>query len=191
MCRSKKSMSGQVERCSSSRISVTAVVENASGVTGPSIARSRTATTRRASSTEVMKGNNRRSKCRSGNWISRALPIVSALIPVLSDRKNTGTGAVPPSDISDPRSGRGCRPGSQLDVDALGVQVVVHVRRAALRAVPAQLGPVEPDHGVDEAVTVHPHRPRVDPVDHPKSGREVLRPHGPTQPVVAVVGDGD
>src|SRR3954453_17556712 len=91
MCRSKKSINGQVERCSSSRISVTAVVENANGVTGPSIALSRMATTRRASSTVEMKGNNRRSKCRSGNWISSALPIVSALMPVASDRKYTGT----------------------------------------------------------------------------------------------------
>ena len=67
------------------------MVENASGVTGPSIAASRIATTRRASSTVEMNGISRRSNRRSGNWISSALPIVSALIPVLSERKNTGT----------------------------------------------------------------------------------------------------
>ena len=91
MCRSKKSISGHVDVCSSCRISVTAVVEKASGVTGPSAASSRIATTRRASSTVVMNGISRRSNRRSGNWISSALPIVSALMPVLSERKNTGT----------------------------------------------------------------------------------------------------
>ena len=98
MCRSKKSISGQRDRCSSSRISVTAVVEKASGVTGPSMAASRVATTLRASSTVVMKGISRRSKRSSGNWISRALPMVSALMPVLSDRKKTGTAGG--SDVS-------------------------------------------------------------------------------------------
>ena len=39
----------------------------------------------------------RRSNRRSGNWISRALPIVSALIPVLSERKKTGMKAAPPT----------------------------------------------------------------------------------------------
>jgi hypothetical protein len=91
MCRSKKSISGQVDVCSTSRISETAVVENASGVTGPAIALSRTSTTRRASSTVVMNGISRRSNRSSGNWISSALPMVSALMPVLSDRKKTGT----------------------------------------------------------------------------------------------------
>ena len=57
MCRSKKSISGQRDLCNSSRISVTAVVENAKGVRGPPIASSSTATTRRASSTVVMNGN--------------------------------------------------------------------------------------------------------------------------------------
>ena len=41
-------------------------------------------------STVEMNGISVRSKCRSGNWMSSALPIVSALIPVLSERKNTG-----------------------------------------------------------------------------------------------------
>ena len=91
MCRSKKSISGQTDLWSSSRTSVTAVVEKASGVTGPAAARSRMATTFRASSTEEMNGISRRSNRRSGNWISSALPIVSALMPVLSDRKKTGT----------------------------------------------------------------------------------------------------
>ena len=91
MCRSKKSISGQTDLCSSSRISVSAVVEKANGVTGPAAAASRIATTFRASSTEEMNGISRRSKCRSGNWISSALPMVSALIPVLSERKKTGT----------------------------------------------------------------------------------------------------
>ena len=56
-----------------------------------SSASSRLATTSRASSTVEMKGITRRSKRVSGNWISRALPIVSALMPVLSERKKTGT----------------------------------------------------------------------------------------------------
>ena len=91
MCRSKKSISGQTDLCSSVRISVSAVVEKANGVTGPAAAASRISTTFRASSIEEMNGISRRSKCRSGNWISSALPMVSALIPVLSERKNTGT----------------------------------------------------------------------------------------------------
>ena len=91
MWRSKKSISGHLDVCSASRISGTAVVENTRGVAGPAIASSRMATTRRASSTVVMNGIRCRSNRRSGNWISSALPIVSALMPVLSDRKNTGT----------------------------------------------------------------------------------------------------
>ena len=55
------------------------------------MAASKTPTTRRASSTVEMNGINRRSKIRSGNWMSSALPMVSALMPVLSDRKKTGT----------------------------------------------------------------------------------------------------
>ena len=90
MCRSKKSINGHFDWCSTSRISLMAVVENANGVTGPSIAASRTPTTLSASSTVVMNGINRRSKRRSGNWMSSAFPIVSALIPVLSDKKKTG-----------------------------------------------------------------------------------------------------
>jgi hypothetical protein len=38
-----------------------------------------------------MNGITVRSKRRSGNWMSSAFPIVSALMPVLSDRKKTGT----------------------------------------------------------------------------------------------------
>ena len=91
MCRSKKSIKGHVDLCSSSRMSVSAVVEKASGVTGPAAALSRISTTRRASAIVEMNGISRRSKRRSGNWISSAFPIVSALIPVLSDRKKTGT----------------------------------------------------------------------------------------------------
>ena len=91
MCSSKKSMIGHRERCNSIRISSTAAVVNASGVTGPSMAASRIATTLRASSSELMKGMSRRSNRRKGNWMSKALPIVSALMPVESDRKNTGT----------------------------------------------------------------------------------------------------
>jgi hypothetical protein len=37
-----------------------------------------------------MKGISRRSNRSCGNWMSRAFPIVSALIPVLLDRKKTG-----------------------------------------------------------------------------------------------------
>ena len=58
----------------------TAIVEKARGVTGRAAALSKIATTRRASSTEVMNGRRRRSNRRAGNWISRAFPIVSALI---------------------------------------------------------------------------------------------------------------
>jgi len=37
-----------------------------------------------------MNGISVRSNCSSGNWMSSALPIVSALMPVESDKKNTG-----------------------------------------------------------------------------------------------------
>jgi hypothetical protein len=91
MWMSKKSMIGARVLASSARTVSSAAVVNTSGVTGPSIASSRMATTRRASSTVVMNGNGDRSKRVSGNWISSALPIVSALMPVLSERKKTGT----------------------------------------------------------------------------------------------------
>src|SRR3954469_15392065 len=87
----KKSMIGALVRNSSSRTSSTAAVVNTSGVTGPDIASSSWATTSRAISTVEMNGISVRSKCTSGNWMSSALPIVSALMPVLSDRKKTGT----------------------------------------------------------------------------------------------------
>ena len=90
-CRSKKSITSARVRCSSVRISSTAAVVNTSGVTPEAITASITATTRRASPTVVMKGKSRRSKATSGNWMSSALPIVSALMPVESERKNTGT----------------------------------------------------------------------------------------------------
>ena len=79
------------------RISSLTTVVKAIGVTGPSAARSSTSTTRCASSIVEMNGISRRSNRSCGNWISSALPIVSALIPVLLERKNTGvagTGAV-------------------------------------------------------------------------------------------------
>ena len=38
-----------------------------------------------------MNGISVRSKRRPGNWMSSALPMVSALMPVLSERKNTCT----------------------------------------------------------------------------------------------------
>jgi len=41
-----------------------------------------------------MNGITVRSKRRSGNWISSALLMVSALMPVLFERKNTGTTAL-------------------------------------------------------------------------------------------------
>jgi hypothetical protein len=91
MCSPKKSMMGALVRSSSSRTSSTAAVVNTSGATGPSIAASSWATTSRACSTVEMNGISVRSKRTSGNWMSSALPIVSALIPVLSDRKKTGT----------------------------------------------------------------------------------------------------
>jgi hypothetical protein len=53
-----------------------------------------------------MKGISVRSKDTSGNWMSSALPMVSALIPVLSDRKKTGTTTSPPG------SGGGAGAGS-------------------------------------------------------------------------------
>ena len=84
------------------------MVEKASGVTGPAAAASRIATTLRASSTVEMNGISRRSNRRSGNWISSALPMVSALMPVLSERKNTGTAAR--------LGGRAARTGSWLVV---------------------------------------------------------------------------
>jgi hypothetical protein len=95
----KKSMIGALVFSSSSRTSSTAAVVNTSGGTGPSIASSSWATTSRAISTVEMKGISVRSKCTSGNWMSSALPIVSALMPVLSDRKKTGTA----SSVSGPR----------------------------------------------------------------------------------------
>jgi len=67
-------------------------VVNAIGVTGPSAASSKMATTRRASSAVVTNGISRLSNRNCGNWISSAFPIVSALMPVLSERKRTGTG---------------------------------------------------------------------------------------------------
>src|SRR6478752_4228355 len=92
MCRSKKSTIGQRVRCSSWRTSLLAAVVNTSGVRGlVSSASSSLATTSRASATEAMNGIRVRSKRSPGNWISSALPIVSALMPVLSERKNTGT----------------------------------------------------------------------------------------------------
>src|SRR4029450_363732 len=93
----KKSINGHFERKSSIRTSSTAVVEKAKGVTGPAAAASKIATTRRASSTVEMKGMRRRSNRRLGNWISRALPIVSAVMPVLSERKKIGTATSPGS----------------------------------------------------------------------------------------------
>ena len=95
---------------------------NTSGVTGPSHGRVELATTSRASSTVEMNGISVRSKRTSGNWISRALPIVSALMPVLSDRKKTGTtGTSPPS-------------GSPCSPDGAGASVMAtRVRRRRSR----------------------------------------------------------
>src|SRR6478735_732033 len=92
MCRSKKSTMGQRVRCSSWRTSSLAAVVNTSGVRGlVSSASSSRATTSRASATEAMNGIRVRSKRSPGNWMSSAFPMVSALMPVLSERKNTGT----------------------------------------------------------------------------------------------------
>ncbi len=90
-------MIGACVFASSWRTSSTAAVVNTSGTTGPSISPSSICTTRRASSTVEMNGIRVRSKRRSGNWMSRALPIVSALMPVLSERKKTGTTPSPGS----------------------------------------------------------------------------------------------
>ena len=108
--------------CSSSRISVTAVVEKASGVTGPAAASSRISTTLRASSTVEMNGISRRSNRRSGNWISSALPIVSALMPVLSERKKTGTDGRGSAPAGAHRSwvGRSSSPPDSSDAVAKG-----------------------------------------------------------------------
>ena len=101
MCSPKKSITGQRVLISSSRTSSLAAVANTSGVRVlSSSAASSLATTSRASSTEEMNGIRVRSKETSGNWISSALPMVSALMPVLSERKNTGTG----SRMSEPLS---------------------------------------------------------------------------------------
>ena len=95
-CACRRSRSTGIWYARARRTSSSAVVEKAKGVAGPSAAASKIATTRRASSTEEINGMRRRSNRRSGNWISRALPIVSALIPVLSERKKTGTGGGSP-----------------------------------------------------------------------------------------------
>src|SRR5215207_9646192 len=102
MCKSKKSISGHLVCESSCRTSSTAAVEKAKGVTGPAAAVSKTFTTRRASSIVEMNGMRRRSNRRSGNWIRSAFPMVSAVIPVLSERKKTGIGG--DSDVSCNRS---------------------------------------------------------------------------------------
>src|SRR6478735_1200382 len=115
MCRPKKSMTGQRVLTSSRRTSSLAAVATTRGVRGlvSSTASSR-ATTSRASSIEEMNGISVRSKRTSGNWISNALPMVSALMPVLSERKKTGTtsGAPPatrPLSLTRPPRGRGHR----------------------------------------------------------------------------------
>ena len=93
MCMPKKSMIGAAACvCSSSRTSSTAAVVKTSGVTGPSMAASSCATTSRACSTRGDERDQRRVKLTVGNWRSSTLPIVSALMPVLSDRKKTGVG---------------------------------------------------------------------------------------------------
>ena len=96
MCSSKKSMIGQPWCAASPRISSIAAVVKTSGVTGPPY-RVEHRHDPRASSTVVMKGISFRSKRRSGNWMSSALPMVSALMPVLSERKKTGVAMVPES----------------------------------------------------------------------------------------------
>ena len=87
----QKSMIGALVFISSARTSSTAAVLNTRGATGPSMAASSWATTSRACSTVAMNGIRVRSKRTSGNWMSNALPMVSALMPVLSDRKKTRT----------------------------------------------------------------------------------------------------
>ena len=95
-------MIGAFVRASAWRTSSTAAVVKTRGVTGPSITSSSMATTLSACCTVVMNGIRVRSKIRSGNWMSSALPIVSALMPVLSERKKTGTTPSPgTSSIAD------------------------------------------------------------------------------------------
>ena len=86
-------MTGATVRFSSCRTSSSAAVENTSGITGPAATSSSMAAISRAWSTPAMNGMVLRSNVRSGNCSSSALPIVSALMPVLSDRKKTGTTA--------------------------------------------------------------------------------------------------
>src|SRR5699024_10444474 len=86
-----KSITGTFVARSSSRTASSTTVRNTSGATSPSIAASRSARTSRASSTVRTKGTSRRSKGTEGNCSSRALPMVSALMPVESEMKNTGT----------------------------------------------------------------------------------------------------
>ena len=107
MCSSKKSIIGHFVVCRTSRISSVAAVVKAIGVIGPSAARSSTSTTRRASSGVEMNGISRRSNRSCGNWMSSAFPIVSALMPVLSERKKTGVADAAGRDVGGDRVGGG------------------------------------------------------------------------------------
>ena len=109
MCSSKKSIIGHFVVCRTSRISSVAAVVKAIGVIGPSAARSSTSTTRRASSGVVMNGISRRSNRSCGNWMSSAFPIVSALMPVLSERKKTGVAGGPARRRRRPGRRRSCQ----------------------------------------------------------------------------------
>ena len=69
------------------RISLLTAVEKTSGAGPVAAALSMIPTTDRAWSTVVMKGMVMRSKLFPGNCVSNVLPSVSAVMPVLSERK--------------------------------------------------------------------------------------------------------
>jgi hypothetical protein len=95
MCSSKKSIIGHFVVCRTSRISSVAAVVNAIGVTGPSAARVEDLD---HATSLLRRGDEREQPTlepQLRNWINSALPIVSALMPVLSDRKKTGVAGVP------------------------------------------------------------------------------------------------
>ena len=69
------------------RMSAPTAVENTIGCRPVAARLSITLTTARACSTVVMKGTVMRSNSFAGNCVSRVLPSVSAVMPVLSERK--------------------------------------------------------------------------------------------------------
>lgn len=94
--------------------------------------------------------------------------------PPPSYRLSLGSNPIHLRNEPDEESWTASIPLSQLNVDALGVQVGIHVSCASLRAVATTLRSAESDQRINVAVTVHPHGPGVDAMDRPKSGRDIL-----------------